>query len=168
MKKNKGSVSDYRRQDGFTLIELLVVVAIIGILTSIVLVNLNLAKNKAKDSKIKSSLSSIGRVAELYFSIEGTYAGICNTAVTSNGATPIGVMVSNAARAGGFSYAVGVTGNGIDRATCNLDGELWAVQVPLTGSRSGGTANMKTWCVDSRGISKFENTVMDTEITNCP
>jgi prepilin-type N-terminal cleavage/methylation domain-containing protein len=155
MKKNKG----------FTLIELLVVIAIIGILASVVLTSLSSAKNKAKDSKIKSSLSSIGRVAELYFSIEGTYSGICNTTVTSKGATPIGSMVLNAANAGGSTYVAGVTGNGIDKATCNLDGVLWAVQVPLTGSRSG-SGNMKTWCVDSSGASKLKTTDIG-ETTNC-
>ena len=50
---------------GFTLIELLVVIAIIGILSSIVLVNLRGAVDKAKDTAAFSTGSQLARVIQL-------------------------------------------------------------------------------------------------------
>ena len=70
---------------GFTLIELLVVIAIIGILSSIVLVSVNSARNKAKDASVKGNLAQINVAAELFYDGPGaqTYTAVC-TAATSD------------------------------------------------------------------------------------
>lgn len=51
---------------GFTLIELLVVVAIIGLLTSVVLSSLSLARMKSRDAKRLQDLATIRNTIELY------------------------------------------------------------------------------------------------------
>lgn len=62
---------------GFTLIELLVVIGIIGILSGIVLVNVNSARNKAKDAAIKGSIEQIRMTAEIFYEeTSNVYTGL--------------------------------------------------------------------------------------------
>lgn len=58
---------------GFTLIELLVVVAIIGMLSSVVLSSLNVARANARDAKRAADLQQIVNALELYVNVTGTY-----------------------------------------------------------------------------------------------
>ncbi|MCL5795073.1 MAG: prepilin-type N-terminal cleavage/methylation domain-containing protein [Patescibacteria group bacterium] len=58
---------------GFTLVELLVVIAIIGILASVVVVNYNSSKAKARDAKRKTDLMTIQSALELYYADNKSY-----------------------------------------------------------------------------------------------
>ena len=62
-----------KTQKGFTLIELLMVIAIIGILSSIVLVNLNGARSRALDAVRASDLKQLQTAAEAYHAEYGSY-----------------------------------------------------------------------------------------------
>jgi type II secretion system protein G len=64
-----------KKSKGFTLIELLVVIAIIGILATIVLVSLNTARQKARDSRRVSDLRQIALALEMYYDDAITYPG---------------------------------------------------------------------------------------------
>src|SRR3989344_3793820 len=116
MKKQKIS------QKGFTLLELLVVVAIIGLLTTVVLVALTSARNKGADAGVKSNLRNANAQAEIFFGTNtvspNSYTGVCTNGVVG-GAAGVGAIILGAAKAAGLSsYATNATGT-LTTATCN-------------------------------------------------
>jgi general secretion pathway protein G len=62
-----------RKTEAFTLIELLVVIAIIGLLASIVIVNVNSARDKAKIAKSKGDFNAFRQALTLYAGDYGTF-----------------------------------------------------------------------------------------------
>lgn len=62
-----------RLKKGFTLIELLVVVSIIGVLTALIMVNFNAARERARDVQRKSDLDQIKKALRLYYNDYGGY-----------------------------------------------------------------------------------------------
>lgn len=63
----------HTNKKGFTLIEVLIVIAIIGILSSIVLVGLGGFRGRGRDARRISDLRQVQNALELYFSKEGAY-----------------------------------------------------------------------------------------------
>ncbi len=61
------------KKNGFTLIELLVVIAIIGLLSTLAVVALGSAKQKARDAKRLSDLKQFQSALELYYSDKTDY-----------------------------------------------------------------------------------------------
>ncbi len=61
------------KNKGFTLIELLVVIAIIGLLASIVMVSLNTARKKARDTKRRGDLRQVVVALEMYYNDNNGY-----------------------------------------------------------------------------------------------
>ncbi|OIO20560.1 MAG: hypothetical protein AUJ23_00125, partial [Candidatus Magasanikbacteria bacterium CG1_02_32_51] len=69
---------------GFTLIELLVVIAIIGVLSTLAVVALGSARQKANDAKRLSDMKQVQTALELYYTDHNAYP-------TSTTAMSIGV-----------------------------------------------------------------------------
>ena len=120
-----------KKTRGFTLIELLVVIAIIGLLSSLAVVSLNSARNKANDAQIKSELTQIRTSAEMFYDDDGTYTGFVVpdqfTAPSCSG--DYAVLVSN------------------DDA-----GSDYLVSAPLC------TDALLSFCVDSSGVARVVTT----------
>lgn len=74
MRINKGFFfGEKKTRKGFTLIELLVVVSIIGMLTALIMVNFNAARERARDVERKSDLDQIKKALRMYYNDVGTY-----------------------------------------------------------------------------------------------
>lgn len=149
MKKNKLQV----KLPGFTLIELLVVITIIGILATIVVVNLNSARGKGQDTAIKEQMSQIRSQGALYYDTQYGYTtGTQATAVAPGNCTSSSFPTGSFFQDTDFQRSVtGITRNAANAPTCYLGGnttgksQSWAM---LAKMRLGAY-----WCVDSIGNS---------------
>jgi len=72
---------------GFTLIELLVVIAIIGLLSTLAVVALGSAREKARDSKRLSDLKQIQTALELHYTDASSYPESDGLVLGGEGAT---------------------------------------------------------------------------------
>jgi len=71
-----------KRQSGFTLLELLVVIGIIGLLVSIIVVNLTGTRRRARDTKRIADIRQLQTAAEDYYGKNGKYPAIIGDLVT--------------------------------------------------------------------------------------
>ncbi len=76
------------KQDGFTLLELLVVIGIIGLLASIIVINLTGARKRARDTKRVADVRNIQTANEDYYGKNGKYPAAIGDLVT-NGNIPL-------------------------------------------------------------------------------
>ena len=86
-----------RNNKGFTLIELLVVIAIIGILSTLAIVALGSARQKARDSKRVSDINQISKALEMYYGDANAYPTLITTgqALSYGGTTYLSAVPTN-------------------------------------------------------------------------
>ena len=137
-----------KKSKGFTLIELLVVIAIIGILASIVLVNLHSARLKAKDAAIKGNMASLGPAFEIFYGDQNpnSYAGGC--------ADPDIEQITD---------AVDDQAASASKCEVDTDGEEWLVCAELNAPTD---PTFDYWCVDSTG-NKIATVTCTAGVTDC-
>ena len=137
---------EYNR--GFTLIELLVVMAIIGILSSVVLVSLSSARDKAKNARIMHDLDQLRTQMEIYQIDHDGYGGYvwdCTNGVYDGNPNAINVFATPEAQ-GGVKETVDIARN--DAAPdSNYYGGFTCATGPYWGSYYGGAVQPTTWAV---------------------
>ena len=130
---------------GFTLIELLVVISIIGLLSTMAVIALNNARQKARDAKRISDIKQIQTALELYFNDKNAYPTakdgitlgdtdhkvLCDTDAgfqkdtTNCGTTYMGQVPKNP------------TPNGADYTYKSSDGTTYTITFTLEGKTGG-------------------------------
>jgi len=151
---------------GFTLIELMVVIAIIGILAATVIVALNSAKAKAKDTRIMNNIAQIRKLAVNYQINTGSFSGLtgCNSSSTNGCATSTWVstnddqdeskqkisdLAKDSQQIGGTSMSsVLLTGTAV------TGGKNFVVFGRLPSKSGASPASSYYYCLDSQGGSK--------------
>lgn len=141
---------------GFSLVELLIVIAIVGILSTAIMSNLNTGRARSYDSKIKQQLVSFRTSAYVYYYNQtpnsfGT-AGNCNTGIFADMTTANGRPGSFLATNNLPAYAT---------VQCSSNGTSYAVKASLY---SGD----EYFCVDSTGAGKTITGAIGSAVTVCP
>lgn len=135
LRGEKKGGENMKNKKGFTLVELLVVVAIIGLLSTLAVVALGSARQKARDAKRVSDIKQIQTALELYFSDQNTYPVVA-AAVTLGDATHLTLSSTNAfaAAAAGTTYMGLVPSNPTPNGTAYTYTSLTAAGAACTSS----------------------------------
>jgi prepilin-type N-terminal cleavage/methylation domain-containing protein len=156
----------FKQNKGFTLIELLVVVAIIGILSSIVLVSLNTARQKGRDASAKGSMSSVRAAAEFYFDSRNNYGTVTSATIT-RGDTGSGNDVNSASSICDYAEVVNLSAAAARQTDTDVDCQVQSGPAGFTATITLNDG--QTYCVDSTGYAGYLVDPVDgTPITGGP
>ncbi len=118
---HKSCLLSPKSERGFTLIELLIVIAIIGILTTLLMVNFIGIRQRARDAERKSDLRQIQAALELYHADTGTYPStlpVCGSTFSSNGVTYMQKIPCDPLNSGDFRYTYTYNGSTYNLKSC--------------------------------------------------
>lgn len=126
-----------KNRAGFTLVELMVVITIVGILASIVLIDLSNTRKKGEDAAVQLGLREVRNAAELYYSNNETYVGVCDTSDNT---------LSNSGDFGRIENYLNEHNGPTGIIGCRESDNAYAV---ISSLNLGNC-----WCVDSQGSSR--------------
>lgn len=131
------------RNSGFTLIEMMVVIAIMGILSSMIIINLNNSRLRAVDASIKIEMAGLRRASEIYYESNQSYGSNANSCNASSSMFKQDVVVSNI-----IDSIKNIDGVNV---TCRSTGANFAVSADLVSVDGDFDDN---WCIDSSGAAR--------------
>ena len=153
-------------QKGFTLVELLVVIAIIGILSTLLLLQLGTARSKARDAKRIADINQIRSGLELYFDDNAQYPADALNAgggLAPNYISQIPNDPLTTTQNYGYAYR---TGGGSQR----INFHVWA-ELELKGTWQAGDIDLDStigWTAGAtgRGTAPNVETCPDRDVSN--
>lgn len=147
----------FRLSKGFTLVELLVVIAIIGVLATLLLLQLGVARQRARDAKRIADVNQVRTAVELYFDDNGTYPQVATFAGLGALLVPRYLVLLPADPLNVSPHVYNYAYNGNTRYQVHSILEQWAQAMGSdadinstaggwTGQTVNGTADAKTDC----------------------
>jgi len=140
----------FKKREGFTIVELLIVVAIIGILATIVIVSLREASDRARNTKMITSVTQIRKIAEdMYIQEPSGYELLCSGGVLNGDYSDILVVLENDVEKYGGTIV-----------SCYDSRYSYCLSAQLTGSTE------RYFCIDDQGsnIESTSNACSDSNI----
>lgn len=153
-----------KNQKGFTLIELLVVIAIIGILATLVLLQLGTARSRARDAKRIADVSQLRAAIELYYEDNnGVYPGDFYTTKTMLSKYLTNIPVDPLNSSLGYGYKT--------KDANAYSYQIWTELEQKAGGALGGDGdiNASTWTGAGStrgGVDGSVETCPDSDLTN--
>jgi len=141
------------KNSGFTLIELLVVVAMIGILATLVLANLNAARERSRDVVRKADLKGVETALRLFYNDFGYFPN-SNASYEIMGCGTLGDTIcvwDQAWTAGGTTYMQNLSTDPLNSRNYryvrnNLDSYTLRACLENASDTDGLVSNDVTWC----------------------
>jgi len=147
------------KKKGFTLIELLVVIAIIGILSTIGLVALNGAREKARDAQRQSDMAQYRTALALYYDdFSSRYPAQIGAATVADCILGDGTTRTHTPP---NTFAAGAAANALSTAGVLIDEYLGSQLEPPTATATAGDSH---YCYDTNDAASNISYVLYTQL----
>ncbi|MBI2590017.1 prepilin-type N-terminal cleavage/methylation domain-containing protein [Candidatus Berkelbacteria bacterium] len=138
------------KQRGFTLLELLVVVAIIAILAAVIVANLNSARSKANDAKVKQDLNGVDQALAVATADPSVLGSAPLNALNNGGGVLVDIDTETALTVNGYLKTFPIPPSGITQYNYRSNYSNGIFGYVLWGTLSTKTgANNDCWVINT-------------------